>query len=312
MSNTTLSALHVFCRVLELASFRQAADSLHMPVATVSSQIRSLELRLGVKLLVRSSRHVAPTDEGLAYYRRVMPLLEGLDEAEQVLKDTQGRPAGRLHVSVSASVVRWVIAPMLPEFAARFPDISLRLVATDRVLDLAAEGLDCAIRAGTPLGDGMVVKPLPRLAQFFAASPLLVARYGMPDSPQAMAQLPFITYAGPRDSSRVQGLAFKGSASALQRVAFTAASSLSVDDGSAYVALAVAGLGVIESPAYDLNPELNAQRLVLLVPDWRGPDIAFHAVYAKGRANLPRVTAFVDWVGGLLTRPEFARAVGSI
>jgi DNA-binding transcriptional LysR family regulator len=89
-------------------------------------------------------------------------------------------------------------------------------------------------------------------------------------------------------------------------IVFSAASPLSVDDGSAYVALACAGLGVIQSPAYDMNLELAAGRLLVLMPQWRGPDIPFHAVYAKGRAQLPRVSAFVQWVSALLQRPVFS------
>ncbi len=297
----SLSALHVFCRVMELSSFRQAADSLQIPVATASSQIKSLELRLGVRLLTRSSRHVAATDEGLAYYQRVAPLIEGLNEADQALKDTQAAPRGRLHVTVPASLMRLVIAPHLPQFQNLYPQISLRLVATDQIVDLAADGLDCAIRAGKPAADGLAVTVMNRLPQFFAASPKLVAQFGVPESLQDLKTMPFLNYASCRDSMRIQVKAYMNG----KLSTFEADAPTSIDDGCAYVEMACAGLGVIQSPAYDLNPQVTAGRLQFLLVPWQGPEISFHAVYGKGRACLPRVVAFVEWVASLLEKPEF-------
>ncbi|WP_373716457.1 LysR substrate-binding domain-containing protein [Roseateles sp.] len=223
-----------------------------------------------------------------------------LDEAGRLLTDSSSQPKGRVHVSAPASVAREILAPALPGFLARYPGISLRVLATDRIVDLPERGLDCAVRASEPTDDGRTVKSLVRMPQFFAASPCLLARHGMPRTLADIAALPFINYNGKRDESRLQVQAIAGN----ETHQFDVDAPISVDDGAAYVALACAGLGVVQSPLCDLRHHLVSGRLRLLLPECRGPALTFHMVYAEGKQFLPRVRAFVDWVHELLMHEQ--------
>jgi len=293
--------LHVFCKVIELSSFRRAAEQLGIPVATASHQVKALEKRLGVTLLIRSTRKVEPTTEGQAHWQRIAPLLQGIAEAEEQLGRKVGDfPAGHLHVSAPASLVRTLIAAHAADFHTRYPHIVLRILATDNIVNLADQGLDCVIRAGPPQGDGLVTRAIGKAPQFFAASPGLIGRMGRPGSLDALRRYPFINYAVRHHPDIAVIDAFSGG----HRETFEAHAQVCVNDGDAYVAFARQGLGAIQSPLYDLKPHLHDGSLQLLLPEWRGPELAFHAVCARGRQLLPKVRAFVDWVEARLSDAE--------
>ncbi len=294
--NMQISPLNVFCRVVELSSFRKAAEELGVPVSTASQQVQSLEKRLGVRLLVRSTRKVEPTFEGFSYYQRIAPLLEGIEEASDLLVQSNGLPKGQLSISAPASVVRTLIVPALTRFTTAYPGITLRFIATDSVLNVAEQGLDCVIRAAQPSADGLTTRSLGRIPQFFAASPSLIARLGMPQTLSDIAKYPFVNYGVRHNVDAADIEAFNGQ----RRAHFTARAVVSVDDGDAYMAFAKQGFGAIQAPPYDLYTHLRDGTLVLLLPEWRGPALDFFAIYAKGRQLLPRVRLFVDWMQGRL------------
>ena len=301
--------LHVFCKVIELSSFRRAAEQLGIPVATASHQVMALEKRLGVKLLTRSTRKVEPTAEGQAHWQRIAPLLQGIDEAEEQLgRVASNGAAGHLHVSAPASVVRTLIAAHSADFQARYPDIFLRILATDNIVSLADHGLDCVIRAGPPRNDGLVARAIGKMPQFFAASPCLIQRMGPPDTLEDLRKYPFINYDVRHNPNIVVIDAFSGT----RQETFEAHAKVCVNDGDAYVAFARQGLGVIQSPLYDLKPHLTDGTLQLLLPEWQGPELAFHAIYARGRQLLPKVKAFVDWVETRLFDARCPPATGVI
>ncbi len=287
-----LSSLSVFCKVVELASFRQAADALGVPVATASHQIQALEKRLGIKLLTRTTRRVDVTQEGQLYYQRIAPLLVGIHEAEQLLLSTSHEPKGQLNISAPASIVRTLIAPRLREFTDAHPALLLRFVATDMVVNLSEEGLDCVIRAGPPNAEGLAVRALGSLPQWFAASPCLVERFGFPETPGELAKFPFINYAARRKVDIVNVDAYSGK----KHEQFVAAAQVSVNDGDAYVAMALQGLGAVWSPPHDLATHLRSGALRIVLPEWTAPPIPVYAIYARGRQLLPRVRVFVDWM----------------
>lgn len=293
-----ISPLNVFCRVVELGSFRKAATALDVPVATASHQIQALEKRLGIKLLTRTTRRVDVTEDGQLYYQRIAPLLAGIDEAEQLLLSTRQEPTGQLNISAPASVVRTLIAPHLKEFTTAHPALLLRLVATDMVVDLLEEGLDCVIRTGAPSTAGQVTRSLGTMPQWFAASPCLIARYGLPEKPSDFAKYPFINFAARHDLSVVHIDAYSDK----KHEHVIAHAQISVNDGDSYVALAAQGLGVVWSPPYDLAPFVRSGALRIVLPEWTGPPIHMHAIYARGRQLLPRVRVFIDWVEHQLKR----------
>ena len=232
-----LSSLAAFCKVVELGSFRKAALALGIPVATVSHQIHALEKRLSVKLLTRTTRKVDVTEEGQIHYQRIAPLLAGIEDAEQILLSNNQEPKGQLNISAPASVVRTLIAPQLRLFTQAYPMVSLRIVATDMIVDLMEEGLDCVIRASSASTTGLAVRSLGVMPQWFAASPCLIQQWGMPNTPTELARLPFINFAARHDVNIVTIDAYSKN----QQERFFATAKVSVNDGDSYVALAVQG-----------------------------------------------------------------------
>lgn len=139
-------AMLAFTRVVELSSFTKASKSLTLPKTTLSAQILALERRLGARLLNRTTRHVGVTDEGVAYYQRVVSLLSQLEETEALVRASKVEPRGRLRVDMPPAVAHRIVIPALGSFIERYPDITLEVGCTDRPLDLVPEGVDCVLR----------------------------------------------------------------------------------------------------------------------------------------------------------------------
>jgi LysR family transcriptional regulator for bpeEF and oprC len=158
-----LDAMEVFVRVAELGSFTKAAASLRLPRSTVTAALQLLEARLGVKLLHRTTRRVSLTGEGEAYLEDVRRVLEEVEGIEAALGLRTGAPRGRVKVDVPAAAGRHVLAPALPRFFERYPEVTLELGSTDRPVDLVAEGVDCVLRGGDVHDESLVGK---RLATF--------------------------------------------------------------------------------------------------------------------------------------------------
>lgn len=142
----------VFVRVVDCAGFTRAADQLKLPRSTVSEAVRTLEQRLGTRLLHRTTRQVTPTQDGLLFHARCQQLIADADEAEQLFRQSPQRLSGRLKVDVPGRIGRLIIAPALPGFLQAHPQIDVELGMTDRSIDLVEDGVDCALRVG-PLQD---------------------------------------------------------------------------------------------------------------------------------------------------------------
>src|SRR5687767_2301550 len=149
-------AMQVYVRVVEAGTFTRAADSLQMPKPTVTKLVQGLESHLRVKLLNRTTRKVAVTPDGAAYYERAMRLLADLEEIESSIANAQATPKGRLRVDAGGTLASMLVIPALPAFLVRYPEIELDFGVSDRLADLVAENVDCVIRGG-PLTDQSLV-----------------------------------------------------------------------------------------------------------------------------------------------------------
>src|SRR5262245_6986317 len=153
-----LTAMRAFVRVVEAGTFTRAASSLAIPKPTVSKLIQELEAHIHTKLLNRTTRRVAVTPDGAAYYERVVRLLAELDELDGSMAVSQATPKSRLRVDVSTSLAPLVMIPALPAFHARYPDIQIDLGVTDRVVDLVGENVDCVVRAGELMDQSLIAR----------------------------------------------------------------------------------------------------------------------------------------------------------
>ena len=179
-----IAAMRAFARVVEAGSFSRAADLLDIPKPTVTKLIQQLEAHLRTKLLNRSTRRVAVTPDGAAYYERALALLSDLDELDGSMAHSQATPSGRLRVDVPSSLALYALIPALPDFFARHPDIQLDLGVTDRPVDLLAENVDCAIRGGDLLDPTLIARRIGEVSLMHYAAPAYIKRHGLPQHPR--------------------------------------------------------------------------------------------------------------------------------
>lgn len=168
-----VQAMRIFTRIVELGSFSRAAERLQLPRATVSNALKRLEQRLGVRLLIRTTRQVQVTSEGSLYYQRCVQLLGALEEADTLFSHHKLQPSGKVRIDMPHSLARQIVIPALDDFYRRYPDITLALGANDTHVDLLREGVDCVLRAWETEDDSLVARRIAQLPQITCASPLI-------------------------------------------------------------------------------------------------------------------------------------------
>jgi LysR family transcriptional regulator for bpeEF and oprC len=181
-------AMRAFVQVLESGSYTQAARQLNLHKATVSQQIQQLEERLGTRLLTRTTRSVAPTAEGTAYYAHACSILQQVDEAETLLREGASAAAGHLRVNVPVAMGRLVFAPEIRHFLQRYPRITIELGCTDRAVDLVTEGVDCALRGGQLPDSSLSARRVGDLRFVLCAAPHYIEQHGLPETAEALAR----------------------------------------------------------------------------------------------------------------------------
>lgn len=282
--------MRIFTRIVERRSFTLAAEDLQLPRATVTNAIKRLETRLGTRLLERTTRVVAPTLDGQAYYERCVRLLAELAEMESVFNRTE--PSGLLRVNLQPALAKHVLAPALPDFLARYPGIVLQIGEGDRLVDLVREGIDCVLRAGRLVDSSMVAQQVAQLTQVTCASPAYLERHGRPanlDDLERHRAVHFIS----SSTGRPYPLEFRVG-SEVRQVVLPA--SVSVSGADMYTATAVAGLGIVQVPRYRIEHELKGGRLEVVLPLLAPPALPVSVLYPQSRQLSPRVRVFVDWI----------------
>jgi LysR family transcriptional regulator for bpeEF and oprC len=288
--------LEVFVRVAELRSFTRAADALDLPRASITQTVQALESRLECTLLHRTTRRVTLTPEGAAFYERASRILLDLDDAESDVGMARGTPRGRLRVDVAAAAGRHVIAPALPDFFARYPDIRLELGSTDRPVELLMEGVDCVIRGGLMHDDNLVARKLADLPVATCAAPAYLERHGMPASASALDGHRFVNFFSAKTGRTFEN-EFERDGEA---VSLVGESSIACNDADTFVAATVAGLGLAQLPltAY-VRSLIDAGALCAVLEDWKVPPLPIYAMWPRRRDRSARLHAFVDWVAAL-------------
>ncbi|MET1077721.1 MAG: LysR family transcriptional regulator [Pseudomonas sp.] len=292
-------AMRVFARVVELRAFGKAADSLHLPPASVTTLVKQLEAHLGVQLLQRTTRQVNPTPDGMAFYQRCIQLLADLEETESFFTEARQNPQGRLRVDLPGSLGRLVVVPALAEFCTRYPRVALEVGISDRPVELIREGVDCVLRAGDIHDDSLVSRSLPPLPQRTCASPAYLAAHGTPLTLEQLAGHQAVNFFSPR-SGRLFDLEFVREG---QLVRLQLPGAVAVNGADAYVAAGEAGLGLIQAPDYHVAAQLRAGTLCEVLADSPPPDMPLALLYPAQRQLSRRVRVFVDWLAGVFERP---------
>ncbi|VXB04293.1 putative Uncharacterized HTH-type transcriptional regulator YhjC [Massilia sp. 9I] len=282
--------MRIFTRIVERRSFTLAAEDLLLPRATVTNAIKRLEARLATRLLERTTRVVAPTLDGQAYYERCVRLLADLAEMESVFSHAE--PSGLLRVNLQATLAQQVLAPNLPAFLARYPDIVLQIGEGDRLVDLVREGIDCVLRVGNLQDSSMVAQQVAQLTQVTCASPAYLARHGRPASLEDLDQHQAVHYISSA-TGRPYPLEFVIGGEVRQVLPPAA---VSVSGADMYTATAIAGLGIVQVPRYRIEDELRSGQLEIVLPLLPPPALPVSVLYPQSRQLSPRVRVFVDWI----------------
>jgi LysR family transcriptional regulator for bpeEF and oprC len=282
----------IFTRVAEAGSFTHAAHTLGLPRSSVSAAVQELEARLGTRLLNRTTRRVALTADGEALYTRAQNLLADFEETEGLFRQSGATPSGRIRIDLPGRVGRLIVAPALPEFLAAYPGIDIELGVRDRAVDLVEDGIDCALRVGPLADSGLIARRLGELELINAASPAYLAAHGIPETPADLDQHHAVAYASPT-TGRVEPWEWNGNGQVLTH---SLRARLTVNSAEALIAGALAGLGLIQIPAYDVADHIAEGALVEVMPEHRAEPLPVSLVYPHRRQLSHRLRAFLDWL----------------
>jgi len=293
-------AMQAFARVVEAGSFTKAAETLHMSKTTVTQLVQQLEARLRVKLLNRTTRKVNVTAEGAVYYERVLRLLADMDDAETSLSGAQALPRGRLRVDVPSPLAALILIPALPAFYERYPDIQIDLGVSDRIVDIIDENVDCVVRGGELTDQSLIARRIGDLALGVYAAPSYLARFGMPAHPRALedSRHRVVAFLWARTGRPVPYALYNDN----ERLYINGRYALAVDDGNAYLAAGLAGLGVLWLPQYMSRPHEAKGELVPLFERWRIEPMPLYVAYPPNRHISARLRVFIEWVAELMTQ----------
>jgi DNA-binding transcriptional LysR family regulator len=288
-----LQAMTAFVRVVETGSFSGAARQLGVGQPAVSKTIAQLEERLQVRLLVRSTHALAPTDAGLRFYERARHAIREVDEAELEAQGAGAGLSGRLRVSAATTFARLMIVPRLPAFLARHPSLDIDVILDDRVIDLVSEGIDLALRLGTLADSAAVARKIAGGGRSVVATPAYLARAGMPKVPADLVHHHAVVYSQLGDT-----WAFRQGDTVVS-VAVRGRLRVSAAEGTRAAVLADMGLAV--SSDWMFAPELASGAVQRVLPDWTLPPIDLWAVFPTGRLMSAKARAFADFVEDALS-----------
>ncbi|MCP2227418.1 DNA-binding transcriptional LysR family regulator [Pseudomonas silensiensis] len=291
-------AMQAFARVVEAGSFTKAAETLHMSKTTVTQLVQQLEARLRVKLLNRTTRKVNVTADGAVYYERVLQLLADMDDAETSLSGASTLPRGRLRVDVPSPLASMILVPALPAFYERYPDIQIDMGVSDRIVDMIDENVDCVVRGGELTDQSLMARRVGDLQLGVFAAPSYLARVGTPAHPRELED----------SHHRIVGFLWARTGKAVpyalhndvESVRIKGRYALAVDDGNAYLAAGLAGLGVLWLPKYMSKTFEARGELVPLFENWRLDPMPIYVAFPPNRHISIKLRVFIDWVAELM------------
>ncbi|WP_425260714.1 LysR family transcriptional regulator [Rubrivivax sp. RP6-9] len=294
--------IELFVQVAELGSLSRAAEALGLSNAAASRHLAALEERLAARLVQRNTRRLFLSDVGEAFYRRCKPLLAEMQEAESAVNEAVLKPTGLLRVQASLSFSMIVIAPLLPEFHARYPELRVEVVVSNRYQDLLESGIDVAIRNREfEVDSAITVRRLAGTRRVPAASPLYLQRHGEPRTPEELLQHRLLIYNLANQPSQLR---FTRDG---HETVVAVQGLLESNDGQVLRAAALKHLGILVQPMYIVHDDIVAGRLVPLLPAWDLPRLTINIAYPTRRHLPAKVRCFVDFVAEHFVRMDYER-----
>jgi DNA-binding transcriptional LysR family regulator len=300
MSMDRLAAMGAFARVVETGSFSAAARQLRVGQPAVSKTVAQLEDYLGVKLLLRSPRGLAPTEAGQIFYERAKRTIEEADEAELAARGAGAGLTGRLRFSAAITFTRLHVFPKLPLFLAAHPGLAIDAVLDDRNIDLIEEGIDVALRMGVPADSAMTARLIGRAQRLVLGAPAYFARAGEPAAPRDLARHAAVVYAqgGGGATWTLRNGSAEETVTLNDRVRVTAAEGVRE--------AVLAGVGLCIAAAWMFEVELAAGRVKPVLTAWSLPALDLWAAFPAGRRPSAKARAFAAFVAEQLRYTSFA------
>ena len=289
------AALRSFVRIVETRSFTRAAAQLGVPRSSISKQLQDLERHVQAKLIQRTTRAVALTPEGTAYYNQISPLIAQLDLADASIRESSRGIAGRLRVDVPSSMANFLLIPALADFRRRYPLIHLALGINDRPVSMIEEGVDCVVRAGILSDTSLIARTVLRDRLMTCASPDYIARRGEPKSPDDLEAHDLIGY-----FSALNGEPWPMLFKSRGEVVRVFKADISANESTGYINMVASGLGVGQIFRSAVRSHLETDSLVPVLERWTQHTIPISVVYPPTREPNARLRAFVNWLADYL------------
>lgn len=291
-----LVSMRTFVRVADLSSFTKAADALGLSRAVASTHVAELERHLGVRLFHRTTRRVTLTPDGTEYLGRCRRILAEVDAADEAMKGGRLRPQGRLRVDVPTSFGRRLLLPALPQFTARYPELSLEVQYNDRIVDLYEEQVDLAVRVGPVSSPDLIARRVCRTRMLTCASPAYLEKHGRPLEPEDLRGHRLIGQLDATTRRPRKWLFQKGS----QRRLLSLPVAVAFNVPEAPVTAAIRGTGIVQTVDMLLADAIASGRLEIVLGEWSAEGAPISIVYPAALRNSPKVRVFADFAAELL------------
>ncbi|MES2951853.1 MAG: LysR family transcriptional regulator [Pseudomonadota bacterium] len=303
-----LKQLESFVSVSTRGSLTAAAQAEGVAPAIMGRRLDALEERLGVKLLLRTTRRITLTHEGSAFLEDCQRLLADLANAEASVSAGGVKASGHLRITAPAGFGRRRVAPLVPKFRELHPEVTISLNLSDRVVDIAGEAYDCAVRVGDMPDSSLVSVRLADNRRMCVATPAYLERHGRPQQPQDLARFDCLTLSS--DASQTRGWAFSmGKEAAREVIHFKAVGPLDCSDGQVLHDWCLAGYGIAWRSIWEVEAEIAAGALVAVLDEFAAPPNGIYAVFPQ-RKHLPlRVRLWIDFLKHHYGTPGFWQAL---
>ncbi len=286
-----LTEMEAFATVVDQGGFTDAARKMGISKSAVSKHVSSLETRLGARLLNRTTRRVSPTEIGLAYYDRARRVLNDAGEADALVSSMQSAPSGLLRISVATDFGVNHMSPILGDFLADFPDITVNMVLNNRYVELISEGFDLAIRIGEMEDSSLRARKLTETTKRLIAAPSYFEQYGRPEKIDDLNDHKLLHY-----SNQSAGNVWKLTAPSGEKRQVRTQGWLTVNDGQSLLNACVSGLGIAYLPSFLYADALREGLVQEAMPGLPTEEQGIYAVYPPGRYTQPKVRTFIDFL----------------
>lgn len=295
----TIHQMKIFIQVAQSGGFTRAAEVLSIPRSTVSTEIRKLEMHLQTQLLFRSTRKVSLTSDGMRYLQAASDIVAAVEMSDSMFSDKKWRFSGKLRIDVPSRIGHKIIIPELPALINEQPDLSFIISSNDRYVDLIADGVDCALRVGKLADSDYFFQSLGKLPFITCASPTYLEHHGTPQTFNDLRYHLVVNYSSRLPAVTEPTLHFMVRGN-VQKV--TTQSLITVDGGEGYITAALAGLGIVQVPAYDVQEEIKKGTLVEVLPNYPALSEELSLLYTKSRNISPKLRFFQRWIHGILLK----------